>query len=171
MFKKQISIIKKYIDKMLKKKYIKLNTSLYAVFILIIKKFNEKLKFYMNYRILNIFIIFNKNVSFFIKKTLAKFCKIRIYNKFDIIIVFNKIRIKKNYEEKIIFFIKYNLYKYIIIFFKLYNIFVTFQIFINDVLRKYLNIFYITYFDDIFIYNNIKKKYIQYVNKMLKKFQ
>ena len=96
IFKKQISIIKKYIDKMLKNIYIKLNTSFYVVFILIIKKFNEKLRFYMNYQILNIFIILNKNVSFFIKKILAKFCEIRIYNKFDIIIVFNKIRIKKN---------------------------------------------------------------------------
>ena len=58
-----------------------------------------------------------------------------------------------------------------IMFFELYNIFVTFQIFINNVLRKYLNVFYITYLDDILIYNNIKKIYIQHVDKMLKKLQ
>ena len=56
-----------------------------------------------------------------------------------------------------------------IIFFNLCNILITFQTFINDVLKKYLNIFYITYFDDIFIYNNIKKKHIHYINKILKK--
>ena len=56
-----------------------------------------------------------------------------------------------------------------IIFFNLCNVLIIFQIFINDVLREYLNIFYIIYFDDILIYNNIKKKYIHYINKILKK--
>ena len=38
-------------------------------------------------------------------------------------------------------------------------------------LKKYLNVFYITYFDDIFIYNNIKKEHVFYIKKVLKKFQ
>ena len=50
----------------------------------------------------------------------------RIYSKFDIIAAFNEIRVKKNYEEKIIFFTRYNLFEYIIIPFKLYNTFITF---------------------------------------------
>ena len=135
------------------------------------KKSNEKLRFYINYKIFNIFIILNRNVSLLIKKNFIKFYAIKIYNKFDIIIIFNEIRIKKNYEKKIIFLIKYNLYKYMIIFFNLYNISTIFQIFINDVLKKYLNIFCIIYFDDILIYNNIKKKHIHYINKILKKLQ
>ena len=53
----------------------------------------------------------------------------------------------------------------------MYNASVTFQIFINDVLKKYLNVFYTIYFDNILIYNNIKKKYVYHVDKMLKKFQ
>ena len=68
-------MIKKYIDKMLKKKYIKLNTSLYTASILIVKKLNEKLRFYIDYRILNVFIIFNKNVFFLLKKFLRNFAR------------------------------------------------------------------------------------------------
>ena len=41
--KEQAFIIKKYIDEMLDKDYIKFNISFYAAFILIMKKFNEKL--------------------------------------------------------------------------------------------------------------------------------
>ena len=59
MFKKQTLIIKKYIDEMLKKRYIRLSTSFYAAFIFIVKKFNKRLKFYVDYRILNALIIFN----------------------------------------------------------------------------------------------------------------
>ena len=127
------------------------------------------MKFYINYQALNTLIILNKNASLLIKKTLTNFCVTRIYNKFDIIIIFNEIRVKDNYKKRIIFFIKYDLYKYIIIFFKLYNAPVIFQAFINNILRKYLNIFYIAYLNNILIYNNIKKEYIYYMRKILKK--
>ena len=169
MFKKQTSIIKKYIDKILKKKYIRFNTSFYVISILIIKKFDKRFRFYVDYQALNVFIVFNQNAFSLIKETFIKFYAIRIYNKFDIIVVFNKIRIKKDYKKKITFLIKYDLYEYIIIFFNLCNALATFQTFINNILKKYLNVFYITYFDDIFIYNNIKKKHVFHVRKILKK--
>ena len=85
----------------------------------------------------------------------------RIYSKFDIIAAFNEIRVKKSYKKKIIFFTRYSLFEYIIIPFELYNISITFQIFINNTLREYLNIFYTIYLNNILIYNNIKDKYIK----------
>ena len=45
----------------------------------------------------------------------------RIFIKFDIIIVFNEIRIKIEEEEKTVFFTRYKLFKYIVILFRLYN--------------------------------------------------
>ena len=111
---------------MLKKKYTRLSISLYIVFIFIVKKFNKEFKFCINYRALNAFIVFNRNASSLIKKILIKFYITRIYNKFDIIIIFNEIRIKKGHKKRIIFFIKYDFYEYIIMLFDLYNAFVTF---------------------------------------------
>ena len=64
------------------------------------KKLNKEFKIYVNYRIFNALIIFNRNTSPLIKKTLFKLYIIKIYNKFDIIIIFNEIRIKKNYKKK-----------------------------------------------------------------------
>ena len=58
----------------------------------------------------------------------------KIYSKFNIIIIFNKIQIKKKHEKYIIFFIKYSLFEYIVMFFKLYNILNIFQFFINNIL-------------------------------------
>ena len=116
----------KYIDEILKKEYIKSNILFYITFISIMKKSNKELRFYINYRVLNAFIIFNKNVFLLIKKILTNLCVTRIYNKFDIIIIFNEIRVKDNYKERIIFLIKYGLYEYIIIFFELYNVFIIF---------------------------------------------
>ena len=38
-------------------------------------------------------------------------------------------------------------------------------------LKKYLDNFCFIYLNDILIYNNIKKEYIEHVNKVLKKFK
>ena len=154
---------------MLKKKYIRSNISFYIILILIMKKSNKRLRFYMNYRVLNALIILNKNALLLIKKILTNLYVTRIYSKFDIIIIFNEIQVKDNHEKRIIFLIKYDLYEYIIISFKLYNALAIFQAFINNVLREYLNIFYIVYLNNIFIYNNIKEEYIYHVKKILKK--
>ena len=105
---------------------IRLNVLFYVIFILIVKKLNKKFKLYINYRVFNIFIVFNRNALSLIKKTLIKLYITRLYNKFDIVFIFNKIRMKFFFEKKIIFFIKIEFYKYIIMSFDLYNVFITF---------------------------------------------
>ena len=66
------------------------------------------------------------NTPLLIKDTLVRLYIAKIYSKFNIIIIFNKIKIRKKYKEKIVFLIKYKLYKYIIILFKLYNALIIF---------------------------------------------
>ena len=171
MFREQILVIKKYIDEMLEKEYIRSSTLFYVVSILIVKKLDDGLRLCVNYRALNTLIISNRNASPLIKEILIKLYAARIYSKFDIIVIFNKIRVKDKHEKKMAFFTRYDLYEYIIISFKLYNASITFQAFINNILRKYLDVFYIAYLDNILIYSNIKKKYIYYISKILKKLQ
>ena len=154
---------------MLNKEYIRLSTSLYAISMLIIKKSNKDLRVYVNYRALNALIISNKNVSSLIKETLVKLYAARIYSKFNIIAIFNKIRIQRGYKYKTAFLTRYGLFEYIVIPFRLYNALVIFQAFINEVLREYLNIFYIVYLNNILIYSNTEKEYIIYIDKMLAK--
>ena len=56
-------------------------------------------------------------------------------------------------------------------FFEFCNTFETFQFFINNILREYLNNFCFNYFDDIFIFNNSKEKHIKHVRKVLKRLK
>ena len=85
------------------------------------KKSNKGLRIYMNYRALNALIVFNKNTLLLIKKILIKLYAIKLYSKFDIIVAFNKIRIRRDDEHKTIFLIRYSLFEYNVILFKLYN--------------------------------------------------
>ena len=76
---------------MLDKGYIRFSISSYTISILIIKKLDKELRLYINYRALNTLIILNRNVLLLIKKTLAELYTTKIYNKFNIIVVFNEI--------------------------------------------------------------------------------
>ena len=113
--------MKKYIDEIFNKKYIKSSTFFYAIPIFIVKKSNNKLYIYIDCRAFNALTIKNRNISLLIREILAKLCIIKIYNKFDIIVVFNEIKIKESDKKKIVFLIKYNFFEYMIIFFGLYN--------------------------------------------------
>ena len=54
--------------------------------------------------------------------------------------------------------------------FKFTNISVIMQVLVNDILREYLNKFYIAYLNDILIYLNNIEAYKKYVKLILKIF-
>ena len=106
---------------MLKKKFIKKSIFEYVALMLIVKKFKRNFKMYVNYKALNVLTIKNFNAFLLIKKFLTRLSLVKIYNKFDIIAIFNKIKMKKSDEHKITFFIRYKLFKYVIMLFELCN--------------------------------------------------
>ena len=66
--------------------------------ILFVKKPDKNVRIYQNYRNINNIIIKNKYFLLFIKKTLNLICNIKYFFKINVIIIFNKIQIKKNYK-------------------------------------------------------------------------
>ena len=54
-----------------------------------------------------------------------------------------------------------------IMLFKLINAFATFQTYINNVLRKHLNMFIIIYLNNILVYLKNKKNYKKHVKQIL----
>ena len=51
--------------------------------------------------------------------------------------------------------------------FRLTNTPASFQVFINNVLRQYLDVFVVVYLDDILVYSRTRKEYIEHVRKVL----
>src|SRR5947207_8479201 len=67
-----------------------------------------------------------------------------------------------------IFRIYYNYFEYLIIFFDLYNTFITFQCYINDILYDFLDEFYMTYLDNIFIYiDKTHENHVKHIYQIL----
>ena len=114
-------MVKEYINNILGKGYIRPSTLPYTALVLIIKKLDGGLRIYIDYRALNALTIKNRNILLLIRETLSRLYAAKVYSKFDIITAFNKIRIKEGEEEKTTFLTRYELFKYIIIPFGLYN--------------------------------------------------
>ena len=169
LIKNQVFVIKTYVNEMLKKNFIRSSFFRFAVFVLIIKKFEKGLRVCINYRSLNALIIKNRNCPSLIRETLARLCAAKYYIKLDVIAAFNEIRIRKGDEKKTAFFIRYGLYEYVVMSFDLCNALETFQLYINDVLKEYLNDFCIVYLNDVLIYSNNKEDHIKHVRKILNK--
>ena len=98
-----------------------------------------------------------------IREILHRLIKVKIYIKFDIIVVYNVLQMTSEKEWKIVFRTRYDLYEYLVMSFDLINIFSFWQNFINDILHEKLNVFCIVYFDNILIYNDNQKNYDRHI--------
>jgi hypothetical protein len=110
-------------------------------------------------------IIKNRHPLFLISKILNRLINIKIFIKLNLKNIYYYIYILKNY--KTVFRTRYGHYKYNILLFKLANIFIIFQAYINRALEKLFDNFYIIYFNNILIYSEFLEKYNRHVRKIL----
>ena len=163
MSRNELLCCRKYFDDMFKKSFIHFNHFLIASLVLFVKKSKNELRFYVDYCNLNVMIIKNWYSIFLIREILHRLIKVKVYIKFDIIVVYNALQMIFEKKWKIVFRTRYNFYEYLVMFFDLINAFSFWQNFINDILHENLNMFCIVYFDDIFIYNDNQKDHDRHV--------
>ena len=80
----------------MKNNYIKFSNLFASVSIFFIKKKNNSLRLYVNYKDLNKIIVKNRYLLSLIKESLDKLEKVKIYTQFDLTTIYYCIRIKKN---------------------------------------------------------------------------
>lgn len=77
MFQDELRVLKKYLKDNLIKSFIQINFFLAIFSILFVKKFDEELRFCVNYKDFNVMIIKNQYSLSFIKETLNCLIKIK----------------------------------------------------------------------------------------------
>ena len=133
--------IKKYLNEHLKKKFIVFNYALFASPVLFVEKSNERLRFYVNYRKLNVIIKRNRYFISLIDEVLIRIQGCKYLTRLNIITVFNKLRMHSNNKNFITFVIFFEAYKYRVLSFELTNDSIIYQQYMNNILFKYLNDF------------------------------
>ena len=133
--------VKKYLNEHLKKKFIIFNYISFASFVLFTEKLNERLRFYVNYRKLNVITKRNRYFISLIDEVLIKIQGCKYLTRLNIIAAFNKLRMHSNNKNFITFVIFFGVYKYRVLSFELTNGSVIYQQYMNDILFEYLNDF------------------------------
>jgi hypothetical protein len=111
-----LKILKEYLNKNLKRKYIQHFINPAGALILFILKKNGSFRLYVNYRNLNKITIKNRHSLPLIREILDRLNGAAVYTKFDFKKAYYRIRIKKEGEWKTIFKIRYGYFKYKVIF-------------------------------------------------------
>lgn len=121
MFEKELKTVKHYLNEHLAKEYIRLSSSTTAVFVLLIKKSEEELRFCVDYRVLNEIIVKNRYSISLLNEILIRLSRIKKFIKIDVIHAFNKMRIRKEDEWLIAFNTRYEQFEYLVMSFELCN--------------------------------------------------
>ena len=171
MSREELVVLLKYLKDNLSTGFIRASSSAAAAPVLFVKKPEGGLRFCVDYRALNKLTVKNRYPLPLIKETLDRLSGAKWFTKIDIIAAFNKLRIKEGEEWKTAFKTRYNLFEYLIMSFRLCNGPASFQHFINDVMRDYLNIFCTAYLDDILVYSKTLKEHKRHVRQVLQKLR
>lgn len=160
-------VVKAYLEDMLAKGEIKHSTSRYASPVLVVRKPGGGLRVCVDYRQLNAVTVKSRNAPPSIKETLGRLSGIQYLSIMDIVAAFNRVRIKKGDEETTAFLTRYGLFEYLVMPFGLCNAPSSFQKFINEVLREYLDEFCSAYLDDILVFSKSVEEHQRHVCQVL----
>jgi hypothetical protein len=121
----------------------------------------------VDYRGLNEGTIKNRYPLPLLHETLLRLQKAQYFTKLDIRGAYNLVRMAEGEEWKTAFRTRYGLFESLVMPFGLTNAPASFQHFINDVLRPYLDVFVTAYLDDILIYSDNLNDHRNHVLKVL----
>src|SRR5436190_7368487 len=165
----ELQVLKRIHDENLRKGFIRPSTSPFGSPVLFVKKPDGSLRLCIDYRALNRITIKNRYPLPLISELLDRLKGAKFFTKLDVREAFNRLRIAHGDEFKTAFRTRYGHFEYLVMPFGLCNAPGSFQAYINDVIREYLDKFAVAYLDDILIYSNTLEEHIEHVRLVLKK--
>lgn len=167
----ELKALHEYIKENLAKGFIRRSESPAGAPILFVKKKDGSLRLCVDYRGLNKVTTPNRCPLPLISETFDQLGRAKYFTKLDMRGAYNLLRIAKGDEWKTAFRCRYGHFEYQVMPFGLMNAPGTFQAFVNDVLRDYLDDFVVVYLDDILIYSDTLEEHTEHVRRVLKKLE
>jgi hypothetical protein len=171
MSREELQTLRDWLDENLRKGFIRPSSSSVTSPVLFVKKPGGGLRLCMDYRALNEVSVKDRYPLPLIKETLNNLQGMKYFSKIDIISAFNNVRMKEGHEKLTAFLTRFGLFESLVMPFGLTGAPATFQRFINDSLRDYLDQFCSAYLDDILIYSKTREEHEEHVRKVLQRLR
>jgi len=167
MSRTHLQALKEWLDDQLRKGFIRPSSSPAASPVIIVSKPGGGLRVCQDYRGLNEVTVKDRYPLPLTRETLNNLKDMHYFSKIDIVAAFNNIRMKEGLEYLTAFRTRFGLFESLVMPFGLTGAPGTFQRYMNNVLRKYLDIFCSAYLDDILVYSRTRAEHTEHIRLIL----
>jgi hypothetical protein len=171
VFGPELVELKKQIDELLEKGYIRPSTSPWAAPVLFVEKKDGTKRMCIDYRALNEVTIKNKYPLPRIEDLFDQLKGASVFSKIDLRSGYHQLRIRPLDIPKTAFITKYGLYEYTVMSFGLTNAPAFFMYLMNSVFMDYLDKFVVVFIDDILIYSQSEEEHVEHLKMVLQRLQ
>ena len=167
----ELAELRKQVDALLDKGYIKPSMSPYAAPVLFVKKKGGDLRMCVDYRALNDITVKNRYPLPRVDEIFDQLKTATYFTKIDLRSGYWQIRVANEDTHKTAFRTRYGHYEFLVMPFGLTNAPATFQNLMNDVLRPYLDKFVVVYLDDILVYSDTWEEHVAHLRAVLQQLR
>src|ERR1700743_629711 len=158
----ELKELRKQLDQLLAIGFIRLSTSPWGALVLFVKKADETLRLYTDYRKLNRVTVKNKYPLPRIDDLFDQLRGSKYYSKIDLHTGYHQLRIKEEDIPKTAFRTRYGHFEYTVMPFRLTDASVAFMDLMHIIFQPYLDQFFIVFIDDILIYSQTQEEHARH---------
>jgi hypothetical protein len=159
--------LKKQIDELFEKGYIRPSTSPWAAPVLFVEKKDGTKRMCIDYRALNEVTVKNKYPLPRIGDLFDQLRGASVFSKIDLRSGYHQLRIRPSDVPKTAFITKYGLYEFMVMSFGLTNMLAYYMYLMNCVFMDYLDKFIVVFIDDILVYSQNEQEHEEHLSKVL----
>jgi hypothetical protein len=163
--------LKKQIDELSEKGYIRPSTLPWAAPVLFVEKKDGTRRMCIDYRALNEVTIKNKYLLPRIEDLFNQLRGASVFSKIDLRSGYHQLRIRPSDIPKTTFITKYGLYEFTVMSFGLTNALAFFMNLMNSVFMDYLDKFVVVFIDDILIYSQSEEEHADHLRMVLQRLR
>jgi hypothetical protein len=163
--------VKKTINELLAKGYIRRNFSPWAFPVLLVEKKDGAKRMCVDYRDLNAITIKNKHPLPRIEDLFYQLQGACVFSKIDLHFGYHQLKIRPEDIPKMAFTCKYGLYEYTVMSFGLTNAPAFFMHLMNKVFMDYLDTFVVIFIDDILVYSKSEAEHEKHLKLVLQRLR
>jgi hypothetical protein len=167
----ELAKLKKQLQELLVKGFIRRSTSPWGCLALFVKKKDESLRLCIDYRPLNVVTIKNKYPLPRIDVLFDQLVEAKVFSKIDLRSGYHQINIRASDIPKTAFSTRYGLYEYLVMSFGLTNAPAYFMYLMNFVFMPELDKFVVVFIDDILVYSKNEEENVGHLHVVLQRLR